>query len=188
MAQAQKTRFIGWQETPIHQATFGRTTKGGSKNETFGMKHSTGEVQEVSPQWYVIDASEAPIGRIASVVATILTGKHKPTFTPGAGSGDFVVLTNADKAFFTSNKDEKKIYYWHTGYVGHIKSETAGEALQRHPEKVLWDAVYGMMPKNKLSQKQLSHLLTYKGADHPHAAQKPQSISVKENSFKNLGA
>ena len=187
MAKAAETRFVGWQETPIHQATFGRTTKGGSNNQTFKFKNSTGEVQEVAQKWYIVDATDAPIGRIASVLATLLTGKHKPTFTPGAGSGDFVIVTNVDKAYFTSNKDDKKIYYRHSGYIGGIKSETAGEALQRHPDKVIWDAVYGMMPKNKLSQKQLGHLLLYKGTDHPHASQKPEALSLKDNHLKNLG-
>ena len=188
MIAKAKTRFIGWQDTPIHQATFGQTTKGGSNNHKFAMKHSTGEVQSISAKWYLIDASEAPIGRLASVLATILMGKHLPTFTPGAGSGDYVVVTNVDKAYFTSNKDEKKIYYRHTGYIGHMKSETAGQALQKHPEKVIWDAVYGMMPKSKLSNKQLTHLLVHKGSEHPHAAQKPVAISIKENFLKKLGA
>ena len=141
MTAKAQTRYLGWQTTPIHQATFGKTTKGGRNNQEFAMKHSTGEVQKVSSEWYVVDASEAPIGRLASAIATVLMGKHRATFTPGAGSGDKVIVINADKAYFTSNKADKKVYYWHTGYVGSLKSIDAGHALEKHPEKVIWDAV-----------------------------------------------
>lgn len=181
-------RFLGWQLTPISQATFGRTTKGGSVNAKFTVKHSTGAVQAVEPKWYLVDAAEAPIGRLATVITTILMGKHRATFTPGMGSGDSVVVINAEKAFFTSDKADKKIYYWHSHWMGGLKSKTAKQALIDTPEDVLWEAVQGMLPKNKLSRYQLAHLKIYKGTEHPHATQKPIKISVKENGLKKLGA
>ena len=185
--KAKKTgRFLGWQKTPITQASFGRSTKGGSKNTRFGLLNSTGTVQSLEPTYYLIDASEAPVGRIATVAATILMGKHRSTFSPGKGSGDSVILINADKAYFTSDKDEKKIYYWHTGYMGGLKSETAKKALKRRPDEVLWMAVQGMLPKNKLSRYQLSHLKIYTGTEHPHKAQKPITIKAAENPLKKL--
>src|SRR5687768_738429 len=102
MAKASKPgRFLGWQVTPIQTATFGRSTKSGSANQKFSVKHSTGSVKDISPITYLFDASEAPIGRLASVVATVLLGKHRATFTPGAGSADSVVIVNAEKAHFT---------------------------------------------------------------------------------------
>ncbi len=186
-AQAEKKqRYLGWQNTPKHQATFGRTTKGGSKNTKFSVKHSTGVVKEVTPCWYVVDAATAPIGRLASVVATILAGKHKPTFTPGAGSGDMVLVINSDKAYFTSDKADKKIYYWHTNWMGGLKSETAGEALARRSDEVIWDAVQGMLPKNKLSRYQLAHLKICKGAEHTHAAQQLTPLDLKSG-LKKIG-
>lgn len=180
MAESQTGRFIGWQDTPIHQASFGSTTKGGRRNQRFAMKKSTGSVQEVKPKWYWVDASEAPIGKLATVIAKVLMGKQRPTFTPGAGSGDYVAVVNASQAYFTSNKQDKKVYYWHSGWVGGIKSETAREALQKHPERVIYDAVKGMMPKNRLSRYQLSHLRIFHGADHHLQAQKPERLHVKE--------
>lgn len=183
-----KNRFLGWQNTPIQQASFGSSTRGGSYNHRFKMKHSTGDVQEVAMSWYLLDASKLPVGRLASLAATLLMGKHKPTFTPGAGSGDGVVIVNAEKAFFTSNKAEKKVYYRHTGFVGGLKMQTAGEALSKDPAKVLHDAVQGMMPKNRLSRYQLSRLKVYLGAEHPMKAQKPQEINLEQKSIlKNVG-
>ncbi len=180
-------RFLGWQSSPIQQASFGRTTRGGRKNDRFSIKHSTGPVQETKKVWYVLDAAEAPIGRLASVAACILMGKHRPTFTPGAGSGDGVIVINADKAFFTSNKADKKIYYWHTQFMGGLKSETARQALEKHPDEVIWQAVQGMLPKNKLSRYQLALLKIKKGADHGQKAQKPIALSLKAKSLlKNI--
>jgi large subunit ribosomal protein L13 len=187
VAKEKTTRFLGWQNTPIQQASFGRTTQGGKHNTKFLVKHSTGSVQAVEPQWYVLDASEAPIGRLASTIAVLLSGKHRATFTPGAGSGDFVAVINADKAYFTSDKAEKKIYYWHTRYMGGLKSESARHALERRPEEVIWEAVQGMLPKNKLSRYQLAHLKIYKGSENPHAAaQKTVALSLKKDLLKRL--
>jgi len=171
-------RFVGWQDSPRSQSVFGATTKGGRANTSFKVLKSTGSVSVVKPAWFLIDASKAPIGRLATSIATILMGKHRSTFTPGKGCGDVVVVTNADKAFFTSNKAEKKIYYQHTRYMGGLKSKTANEVLEKNPEKALWLAVQGMMPKNKLSRYQLSLLKIYKGQEHPHKAQNPVEMAL----------
>lgn len=175
-------RFIGWQNTPIHQTTFGRTTRGGRRNQTFKILHSTGSVKEYTGKTYLVDASEAPLGRMATVIATILSGKARPTFTPSASSADSVIVINAEKTFFTSNKADKKIYYWHSMYMGGLKSRTARDMIKTKPDRVIWLAVQGMLPKNKISRYQLSRLLIYKGAEHPHAAQKPTRVSLKEGS------
>jgi len=184
----RKERFLGWQETPIQQASFGGTTKGGRNNSKFVLKHSTGAVKEVTKSWYLLDASEAPVGRLASVAAAILMGKHRATFTPGAGSGDGVIVINADKAFFTSDKADKKIYYWHTKFMGGLKMETARDALIKHPEKVIWDAVQGMLPHNKLSRYQLALLKIFRTADHTQKSQKPSAVSLKnaKGHLKNI--
>lgn len=177
--QAKSTRFIGFQKTPIHAAFFGRSTKSGRAHLEQKMKHSTGPVQNVKKNWHLLDAAEVPLGRLATVAATLLMGKHKTVFTPGADSGDHVVVINAKKAFFTSNKADKKFYYWHTGYPGGLKMETAKQALQKHPEKVIWDSVYGMLPKNRLSRKQLSRLKIFNTAEHGMKAQNPQPVDLK---------
>ena len=179
--KSEKRRYLGWQLTPIQQAMFGRSTKGGSRNAAAEMKYSTGPEKTLTRKWFVLDAAEAPIGRLASVAATILMGKHLPTFTPSAGSGDYVAVINSDKAYFTSNKNEKKIYYHHSGYIGGLKSRTAGEALKRDAEDVIHGAVYGMMPKTYLSRKQLKHLNVISGVEHKLDAWKPTKISLKSN-------
>ncbi len=182
----QKARYLAWQKTPISTSSFGRNTKGGSRNIKFSLKHSTGEVQAVEPKWYVLDATEAPIGRVATVAATILMGKHRTTFTPGAGSGDGVIVINADKAFFTSDKADRKVYYDHSMWMGGLKMKTARDLMKDDPEKVIWLAVQGMLPKNKLSRYQLSHLKVFRG-EHSMKAQKPVPVSVKKDSLKRLG-
>jgi len=180
-AAEKKSRFLGWQDTPIHQAAFGRSTQGGSKSYEVQIKNSTGKTQSLRGSYYLLDATEAPIGRLASVAATLLMGKHRPTFTPSAGSLDSVIVINASKAYFTSDKADKKIYYWHTMYMGGLKSETARKALTYRPEEVIWEAVQGMLPKNKVSRYQLSRLKIYKNEKHPHIAQKPISVLLKGN-------
>lgn len=179
-------RFIGFQKSPIHTAFFGKSSRSGSVQDAQTFKHSTGPVQKIERQWYLLDATEAPVGRLASVAATILMGKHKAGFTPGADSGDSVVVINATKSFFTSNKADRKIYYRHTGYPGGMKSESARDALVKHPEKVIWDAVYGMMPKNRLSRIQLPRLKVVHAADHEMAAQKPQKLELKGRLLKSI--
>lgn len=178
---------MGWQKTPISQATFGQTTKGGRQNTKFSLKHSTGTTTELTPRWYLLDATEAPIGRLATVAATLLMGKHRASFTPGAGSGDAVIVINAEKAFFTSNKADKKVYYDHSLWMGGLSMKTAKQALLDNPEDVIWTAVQGMLPKNKLSRYQLSLLKIYKGSEHPHTAQKPIVVSAKKSPLKKLG-
>lgn len=184
----QKARYLDWQKTPISKATFGRTTQGGKINTKFGLKHSTGSIQSYEPKWYLLDASEAPIGRIATVAATLLMGKHRPTFTPGAGSGDGVILINAAKAYFTSDKADKKLYYNHSLWMGGLKVKSARQFMKDDPAKVLWLAVQGMMPKNKLSRYQLARLKVFVGAEHTMSSQKPIVVSAAKESLKKLGA
>lgn len=172
----KKGRFLGWQTTPHTQAAFGGKTQGGRNNIKIKILASTGSVQTVEPRWFLVDASKTPVGRIATTIASVLMGKYRPTFSYGAGCGDGVIVINVDKAFFTSNKDEKKIYHKHTLYMGGLKSWTAGQMLKTKPEEVIRLAVQGMMPKNKLSRYQLSLLKLHRGASHPHASQKPVQI------------
>jgi len=174
--RTKDSRFLGWQLTPVTQASFGATTRGGSQNLKFKVLHSTGTVQTAEPRWFLVDASVAPVGRLATTIASILMGKYRPTFSRGAGAGDAVVVINASKAFFTSNKADRIVYYHHSGFMGGLKSRTAAQLLQTKPEKVLWMAVQGMMPKTKLSRYQLSLLKIYKGAEHPHGTQKPTAV------------
>lgn len=183
-----ESRFIGWQKTPLQTASFGRSTQGGAKNTKFKIKHSTGPVQEADSKWWLLDASQLPVGRIATIAATLLMGKHKASFSPGADSGDSVIVINSDQAFFSSNKADKKFYYHHSGWVGGLKVETAREALYKHSDKVIHDAVYGMLPKNSLSRKQLPRLKVFKIAEHGMEAQKPQKVDTTKGKklLKNL--
>ena len=133
---------------------------------------------DVERKWYVVDASDKVVGRLATEIATILRGKKKPTFTPSTDCGDFVVVTNADKVKFTGNKEESKRYYWHTGYVGGIKSRTVKEQRERGPELILSKAVERMLPKTSLGRKQLTKLKIYAGSEHPHTAQNPEALNL----------
>jgi large subunit ribosomal protein L13 len=128
---------------------------------------------EVEREWLLIDATDQVLGRVASVAAQILKGKHKPQYTPHVDTGDFVVVINADKIKVTGAKAADKIYYRHSGYVGGLKSETFTEAMEKHPERVIEHAVKGMLPKNTLGRAMGKKLKVYAGAEHPHAAQKP---------------
>ncbi|MCX7572331.1 50S ribosomal protein L13 [Tumebacillus sp. DT12] len=127
----------------------------------------------VERKWYIIDAAGKTVGRLASEVASILRGKHKPEFTPGVDTGDFVILINAEKVVFTGKKLQNKIYYRHSLYPGGLKETTAGTMLATKPERVLFEAVKGMLPKNTLGRKQLTKLRVYAGTEHGHAAQNP---------------
>jgi large subunit ribosomal protein L13 len=129
-------------------------------------------------QWWVIDAEGQPLGRVASKVASILRGKHKPTFTPHVDTGDFVVVINAAKVKATGNKLDQKNYYTHSGYIGHLKSTNLRDALARNPEMPIKHAVKGMLPKNVLGRQIIKKLKVYSGTDHPHAAQQPQQLSL----------
>ncbi|NWF75489.1 MAG: 50S ribosomal protein L13 [Nitrospirae bacterium] len=133
---------------------------------------------DIERKWYVIDAKDAVLGRLAVKIATFLRGKNKPIFTPNVDTGDFIIVINADKVKLTGNKLDQKIYYRHSGYPGGLKSETARELLSRHPEKLITDAVWGMLPKGRLGRDLLKKLKVYRGSEHPHSAQKPEIISV----------
>lgn len=136
--------------------------------------------QDVKRQWYVVDASEAPLGRVATEIAQLLTGKGKPMFTKHIDCGDYVVVVNADKIQVTGGKMEKKIYYRHSGFPGGIKQRTLQEQMDRDPTEAITHAVRGMLPVNKLRDDRLARLKVYAGEVHAHEAQKPQKISVKE--------
>jgi large subunit ribosomal protein L13 len=135
---------------------------------------------EVEREWLLIDATDQVLGRVVSVAAQILKGKHKPQYTPHVDTGDFIVVINADKIKVTGAKAADKVYYRHTGYVGGLKSETFEEAMQKHPERVIEHAVKGMLPKNTLGRAMGMKLKVYAGPEHPHAAQKPREIKIDE--------
>ena len=135
---------------------------------------------EVEREWVLIDATDQVLGRVASVAAQILKGKHKPQYTPHVDTGDFVIVVNADKIKVTGAKAADKVYYRHSGYVGGLKSETFEEAMQKHPERVIEHAVKGMLPHTTLGRQQGMKLKVYAGPEHPHAAQKPREIKINE--------
>jgi large subunit ribosomal protein L13 len=137
---------------------------------------------EVTRKWYLIDASEAPVGRIATKIATLLTGKGKPMFTSHIDCGDFVVVINSDKAVFTGQKEEDKKYYRHTGFPGGIKDRTVKEQRQINSAALIEKAVFGMVPVNKLRDERMKRLKVYTGSEHNHEAQKPEVISFKKES------
>ncbi|TCK02517.1 50S ribosomal protein L13 [Phorcysia thermohydrogeniphila] len=134
--------------------------------------------EDVQRDWYVVDATGKTLGRLASEIAKILIGKHKPNYTPHVDNGDFVIVVNAEKIHVTGKKLEKKIYYKHTGYMGHLKETTLKEMLQKKPEEVIRLAVRGMLPKNKLRKRRMKRLKVYAGPEHPHAAQKPKPLEL----------
>lgn len=134
---------------------------------------------EVERKWLVVDAEGQTLGRLASEVASILRGKHKPTFTPNVDTGDHVIIINAEKIELTGNKLEGKIYYRHTQYTGGLRQRTAGEMKEKYPRQMLELAVKGMLPKNSLGRQMFSKLHVYAGAEHPHAAQKPEAYELR---------
>lgn len=144
----------------------------------YTQKSFTAKKESIERKWYHIDAQDLVVGRVATVAATLLRGKHKPTFTPNQECGDFVVITNADKVKFTGNKWNDKKYYWHTGHIGGLKKRTAKEQLQKHPELIIMEAVKGMLPKNTLGRKQLTKLKVFLGSEHTHESQKPEEFKV----------
>jgi large subunit ribosomal protein L13 len=127
-------------------------------------------------KWYVVDATDQVLGRLASRVAATLRGKNNPAFTPHVDCGDFVIVVNASKVRLTGAKPAGKVYYRYTGYPGGIRSETAGHLLERQPEELIRKAVTGMLPRNRLGRKLIGKLKVYTGADHPHVAQQPQPL------------
>ncbi len=142
---------------------------------------------DVQKKWVLIDAEDLVVGRLASIIAMRLRGKHLPTYTPYVDDGDHVIVVNAEKVQFTGRKRQQQTYYWHTGYPGGIKSRTADKLLDgRFPERVLYKAVQRMMPKESpLARKQLTHLHIYAGPEHPHAAQQPEPLDVASLNSKN---
>src|SRR4051812_7333937 len=131
-----------------------------------------------APKWYVVDAKDQVVGRLATVIARVILGKHKPTFTRHADSGDFVVVLNADKVVFTRTKWDKKLYRDHSGYVSGLKTKTARQMLDRHPEEIITRAVWGMINNSSLGRHQMVKLKVYAGAEHPHKAQNPQPLPI----------
>ena len=145
-----------------------------TKQKTFSPKAA-----DLTHEWWVVDASNLPLGRLASEIASIIRGKHKPTFAPHVDGGDYVIVVNADKVAVTSGKSQEKIYYRHSGYPGGIKEETFESLLERRPTQVVERAVKGMLPKNRLGRKMGKKLKVYAGPDHPHAAQQPKPLSFQ---------
>jgi large subunit ribosomal protein L13 len=144
------------------------------------------KASEIDKKWVLIDAEGLVVGRLASIIALILRGKNKPSFTPHMDMGDNVVVVNAAKVRFTGNKLKKKVYYKHTGYIGGIKEVTAGELMAgRYPERVVEKAVERMLPRGPLGRRQLSNLRVYPGAEHPHEAQQPVKLDVAKMNPKN---
>ena len=141
-------------------------------NKTFSPK-----ADDLTHDWWVVDAAGLPLGRLASEVARIIRGKHKPTFATHVDGGDFVIVVNADKVSVTSGKSQEKIYYKHSGFPGGLKAESFERLIQRRPEQVIERAVKGMLPKNKLGRHMGRKLKVYAGPTHPHAAQKPRELT-----------
>jgi large subunit ribosomal protein L13 len=140
------------------------------------MRTYSAKSHELQEQWFVIDARERILGRLASFVATRLRGKHKPIYTPHVDTGDYIVVVNANKVALSGRKWDTKMYHRHSGYMGGLKSRTASELLEKRPEDLILHAVRGMLPKNRLGRKMIKKLKVYAGSDHPHSAQEPQPL------------
>ncbi|HID97056.1 MAG TPA: 50S ribosomal protein L13 [Thermodesulfobacteriaceae bacterium] len=138
-------------------------------------------INEIDRKWYIVDASDMVLGRMATQIASRLRGKHRPDFTPHLDTGDFIIVVNAAKVKLTGRKMDDKIYYSHSGYLGGMKSMNAREMLEKNPEKVIRLAVKRMLPKNRLARRQLKKLKIYAGPDHPHQAQMPEQLEVSAN-------
>ena len=150
------------------------------------MKTYSAKPSEIEKKWILVDAEGLVVGRLASIIALRLRGKHKTTFTPHMDCGDNVVVINAAKVVLTGNKLKNKVYYHHTGYIGGIKERTAGEIMRgKFPERVLHKAVERMLPRGPLGRVQFGNLRVYKGPDHPHAAQTPVALDVGSMNRKN---
>ena len=141
--------------------------------KTFSAKNET-----VRRDWYVVDASDKVLGRLASEIATRLKGKHKPEFTPHVDTGDYIVVINAGTVRVTGNKAQDKMYHRHTGYIGNLKSESFADLISRKPEEAIQRAVKGMLPRNPLGRQMLRKLKVFAGAEHTHAAQQPQTLDI----------
>ena len=135
------------------------------------------KAKEIDRKWYVVDATGQTLGRLASRIAHVLRGKHKPSFTPHLDMGDHVIVVNADKVEVTGRKEERKVYYRHTGYPGGIRTTSYREMMEKHPERVILKAVRGMLPRNVLGRQTFKKLRVYAGPEHRHAAQKPEELT-----------
>ena len=142
------------------------------------MKTYMANAQTVEKKWYVVDAAGVPLGRLATRVASVLRGKHKPTYTPNVDCGDFVIVVNTDKVVLTGKKLEDKFYRYHTGYIGGLKEIPYKKMIEEKSDLAVYEAVRGMLPKNSLGRKMLKKLRVYKGAEHNNAAQKPETLKV----------
>ena len=150
------------------------------------MKTYSAKISEIEKKWILIDAEGLVVGRLASIIAMRLRGKHKPTYTPHMDCGDNVIVINAAKIVLTGNKLKKKIYYHHTGYIGGIKERSAGAILAgKFPERIVEKAVERMVPRGPLGRRQMSNLRVYKGTEHPHEAQQPETLDVGAMNPKN---
>ena len=144
------------------------------------MRTYTPKPGDIQRQWHVIDATDVVLGRLASQTATLLRGKHKPTFAPHVDAGDFVIIINAEKVALTGSKLEKKRAYRHSGYPGGLKSTSYAELLEKNPVRAVEKAIRGMLPKNKLASQQMSKLKVYAGDTHPHQAQQPEPFEISQ--------
>ena len=142
------------------------------------MKTFTAKSETVQRDWYLVDATDKTLGRLSAEIAHRLRGKHKPVYTPHVDTGDYIIVVNAEKIAVTGKKLTDKLYHRFTGYIGNLKTESLGQALERHPERVIEIAVKGMLPKNTLGRAMYRKLKVYKGAEHPHAAQQPQPLEL----------
>ena len=143
------------------------------------MKTFSAKPQDIERGWFVVDATDQILGRLATEVARRLRGKHKPIFTPHMDTGDFVIVVNADKIKLTGRKWDQKNYYHHSGYPGGIKGIVAHKLIQKEPEEMVKKAVWGMLPKNRLGRKLIKKLKVYAGPTHPHSAQQPQELTIE---------
>ena len=143
------------------------------------MKTISIKKSEISKEWWIVDAEDQILGRFASKIAQIIRGKHKPNFTPHMDMGDFVIVLNAEKIKVTGNKERDKTYFRHTGYPGGVKETSLSLLRRKNPEKILMNAVKGMLPHNRLGRSILSNLKIYKGGKHPHKAQTPKELDIK---------
>ena len=144
------------------------------------MKTYSQKASEVQRDWYVVDATDQTLGRLATQIATLLRGKHKPTFTPNVDGGDFVIVVNADKVAISGDKLQNKFAYRHSGFPGGLRARSIGDLMQKHPDRVVEKAILGMLPKNRLGRQIKRKLRVYAGPDHPHKAQQPVPYEIKQ--------
>jgi len=140
----------------------------------------TPKAGDTTHSWHVIDATDVVLGRLAAAAATLLRGKHKPTFTPNVDGGDFVIVINADKVAISGDKKQKKLSYRHSGYPGGLRARSIGDLMEKQPDRVVEKAIVGMLPKNKLGHQMQKKLRVYAGPEHPHTAQQPVPFEIKQ--------